>query len=153
MSSPATQPSNVLDALQGRWRPVYQEVEGQMVAATEYASVVMELQTSGFTIEKGGTAAYTGTFTLLTATAPAQISLMYQTSLHPIFQGGPRAGVFQLEGDTLKTCFAPVGHPAPSSLNTFPGSGSVFSIYQREGSAPATIIPPSGGNGNLPFVW
>jgi uncharacterized protein (TIGR03067 family) len=142
MSSPATQPSDVLDALQGRWRPVYQEVEGQMVAATEYASVVMELQTSGFTIEKGGTAAYTGTFTLLTATALPQISLMYQTSQQAIFLGGPRAGVFQLEGDTLKTCFAPVGHPAPNSLNTFPGSGSVFSIYQREDSIQPHALPP-----------
>jgi uncharacterized protein (TIGR03067 family) len=134
MSSTSTQPTSTLDALQGRWRPIYQEVDGQMIAATEFASVIVQLSGNEFTVEKGGAAAYTGTFTISTLESPARISLMYKTSAQPIFLGGPRPGVFQLEGDTLKWCFGPVGQHVPRSLNTFPGSESVLSIYQRDGS-------------------
>jgi len=83
---------------------------------------IVELQGSEFKVIKSGTAAYEGRFTLNPRTSPHGIALIYTASIQPFFLGGPRPGVFQIEGDTLKWCFGVVGQPAPEGLNTFPGS-------------------------------
>ena len=134
MSSTVAQGADVLGALQGRWKPVYQEIDGQMVPATEFATTIVELKSNEFKVEKSGAVAYDGLFTIDTLVWPMEIALIYKTSSQPIFLGGPRPGVFQIEGDTLKWCFAPIGLPKPKGLNTFPGAEAVFSIYQKESS-------------------
>ncbi len=121
-------------ALEGRWKPVYQEVDGQMVPPAESAATVVELHGNEFKVEKSGVVEYDGLFTVDPLTSPMEISLIYRKSSKPIFLGGPRPGVFQLEGDTFKWCFGPIGLPRPKGFNTFPGSESVLSIYQRDPS-------------------
>ena len=128
----AAQGADLLNALQGRWKPVYQEVDGQMVPPAESATTVVELQGNEFKVEKKGVVEYDGFFTIDALTSPMEISLIYKKSSKDIFLGGPRPGVFQLEGDTLKWCFGPLGLPRPKGLNTFPGSESVLSIYQKD---------------------
>ena len=93
----------------------------------------MELQGNQFRVEKDGAVAYHGTFAIQGATAPSpsSITLTYTTSAQPLFLGGPRPGVFQIEGDTLKMCLAPIGHPRPTAVTTFPGSEAILSIFQR----------------------
>jgi uncharacterized protein (TIGR03067 family) len=134
MSHTAAAGADLLSALRGRWKPIYQEIDGQMVPPTEYATTVVELRDSEFKVEKNGTVAYDGLFTLDPLASPMEISLIYKTSSNPIFLGGPRPGVFQIEGETLKWCFGPIGHPTPKGLNTFPGSEGVLSIYQKDPS-------------------
>jgi uncharacterized protein (TIGR03067 family) len=124
----------LVSALQGRWKPIYQEVDGQMVPPAEFATTVVELNGNEFKVEKHGTVEYDGLFTIDPLTSPMEISLIYKKSSKPIFLGGPRPGLFQLEGDTLKWCFGPIGLPRPKGLNTFPGSESVLSIYQKDPS-------------------
>ena len=51
--------SAVLNALQGRWLPVYQEIDGQMVPKAEFANNVLELTGTEFKIIKNGTVAST----------------------------------------------------------------------------------------------
>jgi uncharacterized protein (TIGR03067 family) len=126
--------SAVLNALQGRWLPVYQEIDGQMVPKAEFANNVLELTGTEFKIIKDGTVAYEGFFTISPLTRPMGIALIYRKSAKPIFLGSARPGVFQVEGDTLKWCFGALGQPAPQGLNTFPGAEAVLSISQREGS-------------------
>jgi hypothetical protein len=63
---------------------------------------------------------------------------MYSTSAQPIFLGGPRPGIFQVDGDTFKCCFGGIGHSAPDDLNTYPGSGSVLTVFER---SPRTVQP------------
>lgn len=128
------QGEELISALQGRWKPTYQEIDGQMVPPAESAATVVELKDNEFKVEKSGVVEYDGLFTVDALTSPMEISLIYRKSSKPIFLGGPRPGVFQLEGDTFKWCFGPIGLPRPKDFNTFPGSESVLSIYQREPS-------------------
>jgi hypothetical protein len=44
--------ADLLTALQGRWRPVYQEVDGQMVSPAVTAATMLELQGNDFRVEK-----------------------------------------------------------------------------------------------------
>ena len=81
---------------------------------------------------KNGAVAYEGVFTIDPLASPMQVILVYKTSANPLFLGGPRPGVFQIEADTPKRCFAAVGHSAPKGLTTYPGSESVLPIYQRQ---------------------
>jgi uncharacterized protein (TIGR03067 family) len=142
----ATEEAELLRALHGRWRPSYQEVDGEMVSPAVSAATMVELQGDEFKVEKNGVVAYEGIFTLDPLASPMQVVLIYKTSGNPLFLGGPRPGVFQVEGDTLKWCFALPGHSVPAGLNTSPGSRSVLSIYQRE--------PPRGpGPATIQFVW
>jgi uncharacterized protein (TIGR03067 family) len=124
----------LLGALQGRWIPVYQEIDGQAVPKADFATTVVEIQSNEFKVIKAGTVAYDGLFTLDPLSSPNGIALIYKKSTQPILLGGARPGVFQIEGDTLKWCFGAVGQSRPEGLNTFPGAEAVFSIYQREGS-------------------
>ena len=42
--------ASVLDALVGRWKPVYQEVDGQMVSPAISAATVVEIQGNQFKV-------------------------------------------------------------------------------------------------------
>jgi uncharacterized protein (TIGR03067 family) len=119
------------NALTGRWVGLYQELDGQIVPHDE----VMEFQDNTFKVEKGGNTTYEGTFTVGGATAPFSMALIYSVSAQPIFIGGPRPGIFQVVGNTFKCCFSAIGHPAPGTLNTYPGSGSVLTVFERRPAA------------------
>jgi uncharacterized protein (TIGR03067 family) len=130
--------AELFNALQGRWKPLYQEIDGQMVPPSEYATTVVELSGNEFKVEKNGAVAYEGLFTIDALASPMEIVLIYRKSAQPIFLGGPRPGVFQILGDTLKWCFGAIGQPRPKGLNTYPGSEGVLSIYQRDPAKVAT---------------
>ena len=149
MASAPTAGITSLQALQGNWKPIYQEIDGQMIPPSEYATTLVELRGNDFRVLKNGTAAYEGRFTVDAQVSPMGIVLIYTKSAHAIFLGGPRPGVLQLEGETLKWCFGAVGQPAPQGLNTFPGSESVLSIYQKDPAGTsrraAAVISRFGG--------
>jgi uncharacterized protein (TIGR03067 family) len=128
--------NSTIRALQGRWTTIYQELDGQAVGPEPKATIVVELRGNEFTVEKNGAVQYEGTFTVGSG-SPAEIVLIYKKSANPLFLGGTRPGLFQVEGDTLKWNIGAVGHSAPKALNTFPGSESVLSVYRRESAAAA----------------
>src|SRR6516162_6433689 len=70
--------ADLLTALQGRWRPVYQEVDGQMVSPAVTAATMLELQGNDFRVEKDGTVAYDGTFTFDPLASPMRVVLIYK---------------------------------------------------------------------------
>lgn len=126
-----------LEALEGRWRVVYSEVGGEMTPVGDFASIVLENRGDQFFVEKNGERVHEGTFTLDGSTSPYQIVYNYAKG-YDIFLGGPRRGICQLAGDTLKTCFAPVGKEPPEDFSTSPESDAVLSVHQRVGAERGT---------------
>jgi hypothetical protein len=123
--------------LQGRWLSFYYEVNGLFVSQLPN---VVELRDNQFKVYQNEKVTYEGTFTVGKirdrGEAPTEIALTYTKSANPLFLGGPRHGLVQLHGDTLKWVFGGVGQPAPAQLNTSPGSESVLSVYVKEGAKP-----------------
>lgn len=148
MPTTAADVTALIGTLQGRWLPIYQEVDGQMVPPAEYAMSVVEMTGNDFKVLKGPNVEYEGRFTVDSSSSPARIALIYTKSLKPVFTGGAHPGVVQVAGDTLKWCFASVGQSPPHGLNTTPGADAVLSIYQKEGS---TITPDA--RVNQPVLW
>jgi uncharacterized protein (TIGR03067 family) len=46
-------------------------------------------------------------------------------------------GIYELEGNSYKVCFAPAGKPRPSELASTPGSGYILQVWERKKSAAA----------------
>lgn len=126
-----------LSELEGRWQAEYNEVDGRFVGSVPN---VIELRGSQFKVHQSEKVTYEGTFTIGPVRDQdyglTEIVLTYSKSANPLYLGGPRAGLFQLHGDTLKWTFGAVGHSAPKQLNTYPGSESVLSVYVKEGLKP-----------------
>lgn len=114
-------------AMQGRWKTVYTEIDGQL-GSTENDHFLIYKE-NAFTVEKGGKVAHEGRFSLNTSQFPVQVVYIYTKSF-PIYLGGPRAGIIQLQASTLKCCFSALGQPAPNDFNTFPGSERVLTVHE-----------------------
>ncbi len=119
--------------LQGRWRAVYSEVDGQMTSVSEFSTIVQENKGNQFVVEKNGETVAQGRFSIDTSVSPHEIVYTYSKGAD-IFLGGPRPGAFQVVGDTLKTCMGAVGHRSVQDLGTSPNSESVLTVFQRVGS-------------------
>jgi uncharacterized protein (TIGR03067 family) len=137
--------ATAISTLAGKWEAIYQELEGESVSHDD----VIEFDQNTFKIERNGRVEYEGTFSVGGEHAPYSMVLFYSKSSKPIFLGGARPGIFQIEGDTFKCCFGAIGHPAPRVLNSYPGSGSVLTIFgriaaagQAAGAQPAIVTPP-----------
>jgi uncharacterized protein (TIGR03067 family) len=43
-----------------------------------------------------------------------------------------KLGIYELDGDRYKVCFAPAGKPRPSEFASKPGSGSLLQAWKRK---------------------
>jgi uncharacterized protein (TIGR03067 family) len=119
---------DLFKAMQGRWQTVYTEIDGQLgLTETDHFLIYKD---NTFTVEKAGKVAHEGRFSFNTSLFPVEIVYIYSKSF-PIYLGGPRAGIIQLQAGTLKCCFAALGQPAPKDFNTFPGLEAVLTVHQR----------------------
>ena len=41
-------------------------------------------------------------------------------------------GIYELDGDHYKVCFAPTGKPRPSEFASRPGSGNFLQVWKRK---------------------
>ena len=54
-------------------------------------------------------------------------------------KGKKQLGIYELEGDTFKSCFGRPGAERPSDFTSKPGDGRTLSVWKRE--KPATPAP------------
>ena len=139
VTQPATT-EDVLNSLQGRWRVVYSEVDGEMTPVGDFSTIILENKSNYFSVEKNGKVLYEGRFSVNLSVTPHEIVYIY-TKGADVFLGGPRSGIFQLVSDTFKTCLSAVGHRPPKDFNTFPNAEAVLSIHQRTGSEQGRALP------------
>jgi len=125
------------ESLQGRWRVVYSELNGQMTPVEEFSTIVLINTGNSFQVEKNGKVVDEGKFSIKVNETPNEIVYVYSSGPE-IFLGAPRLGVSQLVGNTFKTCLGAVGQAAPTEFSTSPDSESVLTIYQRAGAEGGT---------------
>ena len=137
--------------MQGRWDTLYAELDGKAIPEAAFASNVLEYSGNTFKVEKAGVVAYEGTFLINTSTHPVEVVYIYSKSLFPLFLGGPRPGILQLEGDTLKTCMGALGCSAPTEFNTYLDSDSVLTIH-RKSDKPKSVSQAAVSSGARPVA-
>jgi len=130
--------SSDLRSFEGQWKIVYSEIDGEMTNVSEFSTITLTNKGDHFVVEKGGEIVAEGKFSIDTATKPHQLTYTYSKG-KDVFLGGPRPGIFQLEGNTLKTCQGAIGRPAPKDFNTSQHSPAVLTVYQKRGAEKGNV--------------
>jgi uncharacterized protein (TIGR03067 family) len=122
-----------LAKLDGTWVANSVEIGGNKIPDDELKKFPGHLTIKGgkWTL-KAGERSQTGTFTADTAKKPAQMDIKPGD--------GPNAGktiqaIYELDGDTMKVCYAPAGKDRPTSFDTKDKEGYALIVYKREKSA------------------
>ena len=56
-------------------------------------------------------------------------------------KGKKQLGIYEVDGDTFKSCFAKPGAARPTDFTTKPGDGRTLSVWKREKSTAAERAP------------
>jgi uncharacterized protein (TIGR03067 family) len=116
-------------AIAGSWRVVACELEEKLLPEKVFKDLDYQLKEDGTWALKGGPGfpkATGGTFTLGPKASPKTIDF---TPADGPFKGKTFRGIYQLEGDELKACFAFPDKERPKIFVT--GPGSVLEFWRR----------------------
>ncbi len=113
-----------MDKLQGTWKVVSLEIDGQPMPAGDAQVVVSgrEFTTTGM----GAT--YHGTMRVDTAVVPHALDMVFTAGPE---KGNTNRGIFEVDGDAWKLCLNMAGGARPSEFATKPGSGLALEILRR----------------------
>jgi uncharacterized protein (TIGR03067 family) len=120
-----------LEQLQGTWLLVSAERDGKKASEEEVKKVKLVVTGNKFRFLSGaevGTSAE-GTFTIDATKKPKATD---STANSGDDKGKTFLGIYDIEGDTHKVCFAPPGKDRPKEFATKAGSGHIFQVWKRE---------------------
>jgi uncharacterized protein (TIGR03067 family) len=117
-----------LKRFEATWRFVSVEVEGRMIPAEILKDDSLVLKGRQFTSTIQGKTT-NGVFKIDPTAKPKAIDVT--------FTDGPgkdnsQKGIYELEGDTQKICFAAPGKPRPTEFSSKPRSGQMIQVLERE---------------------
>ena len=118
-----------LDKLQGTWVMVSMESEGEQVAPENLKDSTSEYRGNALTLRKGETVRRRGIVTLNPSRKPKAINTWDQDGP---FADQTVPGIYELDGDVLKLCFARPGEERPKEFTTKGGTGFLYCVYKRK---------------------
>ncbi len=121
------------EKLNGSWRAVYSELDGEMTPVAHFSTILVTFKSGRFQIQSDGKVQHAGVYELDTESSPARIIYTYKKSSFYKTEK-PRVGIIQLTGDTMKDCLGAIGARPPKSFNTTADSNTVMTVHQRVGS-------------------
>jgi uncharacterized protein (TIGR03067 family) len=114
--------------LQGNWEGIHVERDGKVVYEGTAASQARVRFVRNRVVFEDRDARLEGTFTVDQSRMPKTFDMT-------VAEGGDfatyPAGIYQLNGGTLRLCFAFPARERPSTFETTPGSGRTLFIYRR----------------------
>jgi uncharacterized protein (TIGR03067 family) len=119
------------DGLVGSWRIVSVEKDGQQVSEDQFKGVVVRYDANGTASgRKGDKVLFEATIKLDPNKRPKALDAT-QTSDGP-GKGKTTLGIYEIEGNTLRTCSAEPGKDRPTEFSAKSGSGHILRVYTRE---------------------
>jgi len=117
-----------LKRFEGTWRFVAIDVEGAKIPSKLFEKDSLTLKGKQFVSVVAGNTTH-GTFKVNPTPTPKTIDLT--------FSDGPgkaktQKGIYELEGDTQKICFAKEDQDRPTEFTSKPGSGQMIQVLKRE---------------------
>jgi uncharacterized protein (TIGR03067 family) len=118
---------NDLDGMQGTWNLVSAMEDGNGLSKekVKQTTIVVKGNTFRFPGLAEDATARAGTFKLDATKKPKE---MDSTSAEKEVM----LGIYELEPDSYKVCFAPAGKPRPSDFSSAPGSGQILQVWERQ---------------------
>ena len=117
-----------LEWLQGTWRLISATEDGKSLAEDKVnqTTIVIKDDTFRFPQLAEDATSKVGTIKLDATKKPKQMDTV-STEKEVML------GIYDLEGDDYKVCFAPVGKPRPSEFASKSGSGNILQVWKRQG--------------------
>jgi uncharacterized protein (TIGR03067 family) len=125
--APASAPKTDLDRLQGTWNLTSAMQDGKPLAEDKVKQTTIVFK--GDTFRFPGSAEYAtskeGTIKLDESKTPKEMDAI-STEKEVML------GIYRLEENGYKVCFAPAGKPRPTEITSTPGSGYILQSWQRQ---------------------
>jgi uncharacterized protein (TIGR03067 family) len=118
-----------LDRLQGTWALVSMETEGHDVAPDDFKNWTAAYEQNRVVLRDGDRVRRRGIVTLNSGRKPKAINTWDQDGP---YEDQTVPGIYELEGDTLKLCFARPGQERPKEFTTKSGTAFLFCIYKKQ---------------------
>ena len=115
-----------LEGLQGTWSLLSAMEDGKSLAEdkVKQTTIVIKDDTFHFPHLAKDVTSKAGTFKLDATKKPKQMDTV-STEKEVML------GIYELEGDGYKVCFAAVGKPRPSEFTSQSGSGNILQVWER----------------------
>ena len=117
-----------LDKLQGTWEMVSMETEGHDVAAEDFKAWTAVYERNHVTLRDGDRVRRRGIVTLDPTRKPKAINTWDQDGP---YEDQTVPGIYEVDGDTLKLCFARPGQERPKEFTTKSGTAFLVCVYKR----------------------
>jgi uncharacterized protein (TIGR03067 family) len=117
-----------LDRLQGTWVLVSMETEGHDVAPDEFKNLTASYEENRVVLRDGDRVRRRGLVTLDPGRKPKAINTWDQDGP---YEDQTVPGIYELEGDTLKLCFARPGQERPKEFTSKSGTAFLFCVYKK----------------------
>ena len=121
-----------LDKLQGTWQMVSMETEGHDVEAEDFKNFTAVYEQNHVTLRDGDRVRRRGIVTLDPSRKPKAINTWDQDGP---YDDQTVPGIYELDGDTLKVCFARPGQERPKEFTTKSGTAFLVCVYKRQKKA------------------
>jgi uncharacterized protein (TIGR03067 family) len=117
-----------LEKMQGDWAQVSYVVDGGKIPDDEAQALFRSMKDDKYTIYQFKKVIGKGAFKLDASRKPKTIDATTTAGGRSL----TLLGVYELDGDSLKLCFAPPGKPRPSDFTSKKGSEHRLSVWERE---------------------
>lgn len=115
---------------EGTWQAVALEVDGVKAAEADARKITVTNQVDGtWVVKADGKEVWKGTSTIDPLSQPKTIDFVPTEGANV---GQTYLGIYEIEGDARKLCFAPPGKDRPTAFASKPGSGHVLIAFERE---------------------
>jgi len=115
--------------LEGEWSMVSGEANGNLLPAEVVKSGKRVAKEGATTITIGGTVFFKAKFTIDPTKSPKAID--YAMTEGPT-KGKTHLGIYKLDGETVKFCFAAPGKARPTEFTAKDGSQRTLSVWKRD---------------------
>ena len=115
---------------EGTWRVVALEVNGAKASEADARKMTVTNGADGaWAVTADGKEVWKGTSTIDPMNQPKTIDFVPTEGANA---GQTYLGIYQIEGDARKLCFAPPGKDRPTEFASKPGSGHILVAFERE---------------------
>jgi uncharacterized protein (TIGR03067 family) len=118
-----------LAKLQGEWVVVSLEHRGHVAAPADFEGQTSVYEKNRWTWKVGDKVMRRGIITLNSTRTPKAINTWDSDGPH---EDETVPGIYQLDGATLKLCFAMPGEKRPTEFTSRSGTGSILVVYKRK---------------------